>query len=166
MLDWSFILLAQGLFALVLSLPAGILVDRVGNRKIIIITLVFSLFYGFLFVFYSKTFIQTIAVMLYVTTITSFLVPASMAMLADIVPRSLRARVTSAYGPGTIGVQNGSGGGGAGYILAIPTLIGNTIGGVIYGLNPVYPWILQTFILAGCLFLSIVFLKEPEIKEI
>ncbi len=165
--DWGYILFLQGLLTLVLSIPAGIVVGKVGNKKIITIMLLLSLFHGFFFVYFCKTFLQVLAVMMYIGVITSFIVPASFAMLSDMIPRPMRARVTSAYGRGdAIGIQGGAGGAGGGYVITVPVLIGNIVGGVLYAINPTLPWIEQAGMLFVCLLISIFFLKEPKQQEI
>ncbi len=164
--DWGLIISAQLFFGLIMAVPAGIITDKLGSRKMITIMLFLSLFQGFFFVYYCHDFLSTLILMLYVQFITSFIVPASMAILADMVPRNLRARVASAYGRGNIGVQSGAGGAGGGYVLAAPTLIGGVIGGYMYSMNPASPWLIQVVLLAVCLALNIFVFKEPKQQEV
>ena len=164
--EWGLIMSTQLFFGLIIAIPAGIITDKVGSKKMITLMLFLSLFQGYFFVYYCQNFVQTLALMLYVQFITSFIVPASMAILADMVPRNLRGRVASAYGRGTIGVQSGAGGAGGGYVLAIPTVVGGVVGGYIYALNPAFPWLAQIVLLAVCLVLNILLFKEPEHREI
>jgi MFS family permease len=163
--EWSFILFIEGIISLLLSIPAGMLVDRLGNRKIIIIMLALAIVPGLLFIF-SQTFTHTLLVLVSLTLIATFMTPACHAFLADMVPRQMRARITSAYGRGGIGVRTGVGGGGGGFVLMIPTMIGSIVGGILYTVNPVYPWVVQTGSLSICLLLSVLFLKEPTVAEI
>jgi len=45
-------------------------------------------------------------------------------------------------------------------------MLGSLSGGFIYGVNPALPWILQSAILVGILFISLAMLHEPERAEI
>jgi MFS family permease len=164
-LNWGLILFLEGFFALLISIPAGMLVDKLGNRRMIVAMLFLSLFPGVVFV-YSRTLFQTACAMVALTVFSSFLIPACHAWLADAVPRKLRARIASAYGRGVIGVRGGAGGLGGGYVLMIPAWLGSLAGGIIYSVNPVFPWFIHTGSLAICLVLSIFFLKDPQIAEI
>jgi MFS family permease len=164
-LNWGLILFLEGLSSLLVSIPAGMLVDRLGNRRMIVAMLFLSLFPGIVFVF-SRTLIQTAGAMVALTVFSSFLIPASHAWLADAVPRTLRARIASAYGRGVIGVRGGAGGLGSGYVLMIPAWLGSLAGGVIYSINPAFPWFIHTGSLSVCLILGIFFLKDPKIAEI
>ena len=163
--DWALILSIEGVLVLILSVPAGMIVDKIESRKTILAMLSISLLPTVLFI-YCKTFFETLAVMLATTVISSFMSPACMKWLANTVPRRLRARITSAYGRGGIGVRGGAGGAGGGYIIMIPALTGSMIGGFIYSINPVYPWLIQGGSLFTCLVLSALFLREPETAEL
>ena len=163
--DWATIITMNSILLLVLSVPAGLIIDKIGNRKTIIAMLILSIFNGFLFT-QSTSFMQTLAVMLYITFISAFISPAAHAFVADIVPREIRARITSAYGRGSIGIIGGVGGAGGGYVVAIPSLIGSIVGGVIYSFNPTYPWLIQTGFLAICFILGTLLLKETETPEV
>ncbi|UCH37664.1 MAG: MFS transporter [Candidatus Bathyarchaeota archaeon] len=163
--QWSLILFIEGVITLFLSIPAGMLVDRIGNRKIIIIMLALAITPGILFIF-SQTFLHTLIILVSLTIIAAFMTPACHAFLADTVPRQMRARITSAYGRGGIGVRTGVGGGGGGYVLMIPSMIGSILGGILYGINPIFPWLIQTGSLIISLLISVLFLKEPTVAEV
>ena len=161
--DWSLILLIEGYVGIPLLIIAGVIVDKLGSRRIMILMLFLSLFPVFFFI-YCETFVQTLAVFLCLTVIISFLTPASSAFVADTVPRSLRARVSSAYGRGEISIRNRPFA--AAYVLTIPVMLGSVAGGLIYTLNPTFPWLIEVILLSVCLVLSIFFVKEPETPEI
>ena len=163
--EWATILFIGGLVSIILSVPAGMIVDKIGNRRIIVTMLLLSLFPGILFV-YSTTFVQVLATQLSLTAIASFLTPAAHALMADTVPRDIRARIISAYGRGTIGIRGGGFGVGAGYILTIPILFGSMTGGLVYSVNPLYPWMIQSASLFLCFVISVLFLKEPKVPEV
>jgi hypothetical protein len=63
-------------------------------------------------------------------------------------------------------VRTGVGGGGGGYVLMIPTMLGSILGGILYSINPNFPWLVQTGSLTICLLLSVLFLKEPTVAEV
>ena len=164
--EWSLILFAEGLVRLFLSIPAGMIADKVGNRKIILVTLFLSLFPGLLFTLYCKTFLEALAVMLFLTTVVAFMSPATSAFMANMIPRELRARVNSAYGRGMIGVRRGARGAVAGYVMTAPSWLGSIVGGFMYSVNPTYPWLIQMGLLFLCWIIGMRAIKEPKIREV
>jgi len=88
--------------------------------------------------------------------------------MADSVPRDLRGRVMAAMGRGSIligAAGGGTGGPGMGYMFTIPVMIASVVGGLLYSMNPNYPWIgiLGTAIIQ--LISIILFIRDPEKVE-
>ena len=72
----------------------------------------------------------------------------------------------TAFGRGEIGIIGGGFGVGAGYVLAVPILLGSMMGGIVYSVNPSYPWLIQVISLLVAFIIAIKCLKEPEVTEI
>ena len=53
-----------------------------------------------------------------------------------------------------------------GFIFAIPVMFGSVMGGYIYGVNSMLPWLLQSILTLGSLVLSITLIREPKKVEI
>ena len=157
-------LLIYGLCSLVLSFVIGGLVDRLGPKRCILISLVVTVPGAFLFT-RSTGFIQTAAVYIIMVIGNAFLWIASSVLLADAIPRNIRGRVMAAMGQG-MGVGISGGGYSRGFLLFIPATIGSFLGGYIYDFDPAMPWfILSVFLLLG-IALTAVLVKEPEKAEV
>jgi hypothetical protein len=88
--------------------------------------------------------------------------------MADYIPRNLRGRVMAAIGRGGFflgATGGGTGGPGMGYLFTIPVMVASITGGLLYSLNPIYPWlcILGTTILQ--LLSVLLFVRDPEKAE-
>ena len=70
----------------------------------------------------------------------------------------------SALGNGmSIGVTGG--GYSSGFLMFISMAIGSKIGGVIYTINPAYPWYIQSSFLLVAAVLTYLFIKNPVNNE-
>jgi len=61
--------------------------------------------------------------------------------------------------------RGGTGGPGMGYVFTIPVMLASILGGVLYSMNPSYPWI---FILAATIIQVVsiaLFIRDPEKAE-
>jgi MFS family permease len=94
--------------------------------------------------------------------------PASTALMADLVPREIRGRVMSAVGRGSVmlgAAGGGTGGPGMGYFFTLFVMAGSVLGGVLYSIDPSYPW---WGVLATCvvqMVFVVLFIREPEKRE-
>jgi MFS family permease len=166
--EWGLLILISSAFRIALSIPAGSAVDHFGKRKAIIASFILTIPAIFFFT-YANDFIDVLIVLLILSTTNAILIPASSALLADLVPRDMRGRVMAAMGRGALMINPGRGGGGGpgmGYIFSLPVMFGAIIGGYIYSINPFYPWLLQSIFLLGSLIISLILLHEPEKAEI
>lgn len=166
--EWGLLTLISSAFRIAFSIPAGAAVDHFGRRKTIIASFILDV-PSILYFTQARGFAEVLIVLLMLSMANALQFPASEALMADIVPREMRGRVMAALGRGALMINPGRGGGGGpgmGYIFAIPVIFGSIVGGYIYGLNPAYPWILQSIILLGNLVVSLALLHEPEKAEV
>jgi MFS family permease len=169
--QWGLLGLAAAVTSSALGVPAGLVVDRVSKRMILILGLAATLIPAWFFI-YARSFWEVLALTVVISGANSFLMPACQTMVAESVPRELRGRVMSAIGRGVImvtgpGVGGGGGGGpGMGFVLTVPVIIGSLVGGYIYSVNPTYSWILLTGSLVICTAVSIVLLKDPQKRSL
>lgn len=162
--EWGLVLLGGGLVKTVLSFVIGGLVDRLGPKKCILISLAITIPAALLFT-RSTGFFQTAAIYLGMVVGNAFLWIASSVLLADSIPRNIRGRIMAALGQG-LGVGIGGGGYTRGFILFIPSTIGAFLGGYIYEFNPAMPWLIQAVLLLLGIAFTVLFVKEPEKAEI
>ena len=66
--------------------------------------------------------------------------------IADSIPREKRGRIMAGVGSGmSIGITGV--GRASGFLIFLPTAIGSIVGGLIYSVDPIYPWLLQGIVL-------------------
>jgi hypothetical protein len=88
--------------------------------------------------------------------------------MADYIPRDMRGRVMAAIGRGSVLVGatgGGTGGPGMGYLFTIPVMVASILGGLLYTLNPTYPWICMMGITIIQLLSLVFFIRDPEKAE-
>ncbi|RPJ49694.1 MAG: MFS transporter [Chloroflexi bacterium] len=165
--EWGLILLVESVIRTVLFIPAGLLVDRWGRKTTLVVALVISSLATPAFVLVHG-FIPILLVRgaLAVAFVLGLL--ACMALMADLVPRSVRGQMMAAIGQGGImlGAVGVPGGPSVGYLAIPPLMVASLAGGYLYLLNPVYPWICATA--AGLLSvgLALGFIRDPRQAEI
>jgi MFS family permease len=162
--EWGLVLLGGGFVKTVLSFIIGGLVDRVGPKRCILISLAVTVPGVFLFT-RSTGFISTAAIYIFLVVGNAFLWIASSVLLADTIPRDIRGRVMAAMGQG-LGVGISGGGYSRGFLLFIPATIGSFLGGYIYDFNPAMPWFIQSAFLMLGIALTVLLVKEPEKAEV
>jgi MFS family permease len=133
---------------LILGFPLGKVVDIIGRKKSILFAYLFYIPSTLLFIT-SRSFMQLFIVYLLFGAAGCLIMPAYNALLADLIPKEKRGRIM-----GTIVTLN---------ILA--TVPASALGGLLYGVAPVYPFIL-TITLGATVSLIILFtVKDPKLKE-
>jgi MFS family permease len=163
--QWGLIGLTAALTASLIGIPAGLVVDKVSKRKIIIAGLACTVVPVFFFI-YSRSFWDVLVLTIIISAANAFLMPTCQTMVAMSIPREWRGRIMSAIGRGVImvtgpGVGGGGGGPGMGFLLTIPIILGSLIGGFIYSANPLYSWFLLTGALVVSILISVFFLRDP-----
>ena len=166
--EWGLILLIEAFVRLAAFLPAGLLVDRWGRRNSLLAALAISLVAIPPFVVLRHF---TAILMIRAVTAIAFAlaIPASMALMADLVPRALRGQMMAAIGQG--GMMIGPAGGGAGgpalgYLFIPPVMIASLAGGYLYTLNPALPWLFSLVTLLLSIVLAVLFIRDPQKAEI
>ena len=91
-------------------------------------------------------------------------IPSSTALMADYIPTEMRGRVMAAIGRGSLIVGatgGGIGGPGMGYLFTLPVMITSVIGGVLYSINSIYPWLCIILITPIQLLCIILLIRDP-----
>jgi MFS family permease len=161
--DWGLILLFETILKTVLTIPAGMLVDRYGRTWSLLAALLVSTSMSLLV--FAKGFQHVLLIRLAASVAGAFFVPASTALIADYVPREMRGRAMAAMGRGSLMVGatgGGVGGPGMGYLFTIPVMAASIIGGLLYTLNPAYTWfcILVTTMIQ--VLVLVLFIRDPK----
>jgi len=165
--DWGLILFIESLIKIGLTIPAGMLADRYGRTRTLFAAVLVSLM-SLPSIVLATGFTQVLLVRMGAALAVALYMPSSTALMADLVPRRMRGRVMSAVGRGSVMVGStggGTGGPGMGYFFTFFVMAGSVLGGVLYSVNPSYPWL---GVLAACvvqLLIVALFIRDPETRE-
>jgi MFS family permease len=167
-IQWGIILLYESILKVLLTIPGGIISDRVGRTK----TLLFATLVGLISLprlILVHDFTGVLFIRLGAAISGAMFMPASTALLADYVPREMRGRVMAAIGRGSVligATGGGTGGPGMGYLFTIPVIMSSLVGGFLYSMNPRFPWVVIAITCIIQMVSVILFLKEPEEVEV
>jgi len=167
-LQWGTVLLIAAVVNVVLLLPAGMIVDRMGTKRTITVALAAAAVPLLLFPF-SRGFWDVTLIFVAMTLANSVLTSGAPALMAQMVPSQMRGRVMAALGQGMLIINiRGSGGGGPGMgaVLTIPSILGSMAGGYVYEYNPMLPWLLMgaAMLLSAAINALLVSVPEPEAR--
>ncbi len=147
--DWGLVASLQFVVASVLRIPGGWVSDRVGKRKIMVISLLTTTLTILLFAL-SRSFVQVLAAALLLIATGIYFAPAYEALQADFAPRSIRGRVTALWDMSS----------------AVSAALGAFVGGLTYQVvGPAVPFYVFAVAELGAALLLIKMVKEPETKE-
>jgi MFS family permease len=166
-IDWGLILLIESVFKTILIIPCGIIADRYGRTRTLFAAVFFSLI-SLPTLIVAKTFIHVLLIRLGAGLAGALFMPSSTALMADYIPRDLRGRVMAAIGRGSVMIGaagGGTGGPGMGYIFTIPVTASSILGGLLYSMNPTYPWICILVTIIIQLIFIISFIRDPKKME-
>ena len=137
--EWGMIeVIVAGVNILVLFF-SGTLVDHLGKKKTMLLTLAVAPLVNLAFV-YSQNALQVTLVRVLLTTQNAFIMPATTALMADIVPRKDRGRAIAAIGWQPIVITIGAVS--SGFFRFPPYFIGSFLSGYIYEIDTRLPWFL------------------------
>ncbi len=166
-IDWGLILLLESIFKLVLWIPCGLIADRYGRTR----TLFASIFISFVSLpslILARNFSHVLLIRFGVGLAGALFMPSATALMVDYTPREQRGRMMAAIGRGSVMIGAtgaGSGGPNMGYLFIVPLMASSILGGLLYSLDPTYPWmcVLGTTLiqLASVIF----FIRDPEKAE-
>ena len=141
--EWGLILLISSVINVALLIPAGVLVDKIGSKRVLTIALIAGAIPIFVFP-YVADFIEVTLLLILLTVTNSFLMSGAPSYMAKSTPIEKRGRIMSALGQGMLLINTrggGVGGPGMGALLAIPTIAGSLLGGVFYSFSPQLLWV-------------------------
>jgi MFS family permease len=146
--SWSLILTSLFISMIVLSIPLGRLIDRVGKRKPLLIAYVIWIVITPLFIY--GDFYRLLLAMILVGAMQVTLMSASSSLMADLVPREHRGKVS----------------GSSNFFTLIASSIGNLLGGYLYdNVSHTLPFWLQIAFIVPCIVTILLFVREPEGAE-
>ena len=161
--QWGLIMFLSGLLGIIIAFPMGATVDKIGPRKMILAGMAFTPVVLWSYQ-YAGGFIGVLLVLCGITVCNNIMMPAFSTIIANIIPRNRRGRLYSLIGERGIMISFGNFWGG-GFLLFPPAALGSYVGGMIYDLNPNFPWILTSIALAISLVAVFLYVKNPEEAE-
>jgi MFS family permease len=167
-IEWGLILLYETVLKVLLTIPSGVIADRVGRTKTLMGSVVIGLI-ALPSIIFVDGFTGALLVRLGTAVAGALFMPSCTALMADYVPRSQRGRVMAAIGRGSVLVGatgGGTGGPGMGYLFTIPVIISSLVGGLLYVLEPAFPWIVVAVTCMAQVLVVTFYIKEPTSKEI
>lgn len=165
--EWGLILLIESIIKIGLTVPAGMVSDRYGHAKTLLAAVFISLV-SLPSIVLATGFVHVLLVRAGAALAVALYMPASTALMADLVPRRMRGRIMSAVGRGSVMIGStggGTGGPGMGYFYTLPVIAGSVLGGVLYSMDPIYPWL---GVLAACvvqMIFVVLFIRDPKERE-
>lgn len=165
--QWGLILLIETALRLAIFIPGGFLVGRWGRTVSLLSALLLALVSIPLFVF-ARSFTSVLLIRAAVAVASAIAIPACTALVADMVPRKIRARAMAALGQDGVmlsAVGGGTGGPDIGFLTTIPLMMASLAGGYLYGQNPAYPWLFVLISTTISIILTILFIRDPQIAE-
>ena len=166
--EWGLILVIETALRILAFIPAGMLVDRYGRTRFLLVSLFLTLGSVPFFVL-STTFTQVLLIRCTVALATALFMPACSALMADMVARENRGRVMAALGRGTVMIgsaSGGTGGPGVGFLVTLPLMITSLLGGYVYAHNVTYPWLFAGACAALSIVLCIALVRDPQVAEV
>jgi MFS family permease len=157
--QWGLVMLVAGGVGLLIAFPMGMMVDRVGPKKLILVGLFMASVVIFSYQFVTG-FTGVLIIICGLSIVNNILIPSFSTLIAGMIPRDRRGRLYSLLGERGITISWGNFWGG-GFLLFIPAAIGAYIGGVIYEIEPKLPWIITSMAMILSLILVYYFIKEP-----
>jgi MFS family permease len=147
-IEWGVITTIGSLVMLLVGIPAGRLIDRIGRKKSIIIGYLISIPTLIVFTF-AKGYNQMIIIHMLFQISTVFFFPAINALRADIIPQDLRGRIMGLMGT----------------IRSLAMVPAGTFFGLLYELNQKYPYYIGLLIEIITLLIILKFVVEPQKME-
>lgn len=157
--QWGTFGLVNGALNVLLSFPAGKLVDKWNKKWVAGVSLILCAIPSFLFLYATKP-IHVLALLMMATLPNTFINPAFQALFTEMVPPEKRGRMFAALGGAGIWVTGGAWA--TGMVAMVSITLGTLSSGYIYRYNNALPWILLSVSMVVLGVLMIVLIKDPE----
>jgi len=137
--EWGMIEVVVAAVNIIILFFSGSLVDRLGRKRVMLLTLAVAPMANLGFI-YCQSAVQVAFVRVLLTAQNAFIMPASTALLADIVPRKDRGRAIAAIGWQPIVITIGAIS--SGFFRFPPYFVGSIVSGYTYEVDVRLPWFL------------------------
>jgi len=160
--QWGTISLVTGATYVVLSFPAGRIVDRFSKKKVLGAALMVTAIPAYFFL-YASSFIHVLFILLLITIPNAFINPALQAIFIDMTPPEKRGRMIAALGGTNISIASGAWS--IGVLAMISITLGSLLSGYVYSISVSLPWIILTasLIIIGASIITLI--EDPKAVE-
>jgi MFS family permease len=160
--QWGFYGMINGALNVVLSFPAGKMVDKWNKKMVAGISLIVTAIPCYLFL-YAREPIHVLALLMVATIPNTFINPAFQALFTEMVPPETRGRMFAALGGAGIWVTGGAWA--TGMVAMVSITLGTLASGYIYRFNNSLPWIILSVSMVVLGVLIMVMIKDKELDE-
>lgn len=160
--QWGVFALINGAVNVLLSFPAGRMVDRYNKRWIAGLSLIMCAIPSYLFLYATEP-IHVLILLVAATIPNTFINPAFQSIFTEMIPREKRGRMFAALGGAGIWVTGGAWA--TGMVAMVSITAGTLLSGYIYRFNNSLPWVILSLALAALGVLMIVVIKDHEQTE-
>jgi DHA1 family multidrug resistance protein-like MFS transporter len=157
--EWGLIEIIVAPVNIAILLFSGRFVDRFGKKRVMLIALLTAPLVNLSFIF-CQNLPQVLLFRVLLTGQNAFIMPATTALLADLVPTRNRGRTAAAIGWNPIAMSLGATA--SGFYRFLPSFTGSAVSGYVYSFNPALPWVLLAAAYAVECVVAFVFIKESE----
>jgi len=160
--QWGTYALFNGALNVVLSFPAGRLIDKLNKKWVAGISLIVCAVPSFLFLYATKP-IHVLLLLMFATVPNTFINPAFQSLFTEMIPSEKRGRMFAALGGAGIWVTGGAWA--TGMVAMVSITLGTLASGYVYRFNNSLPWIILSISMVVLGALIIVLVKDPELDE-
>jgi len=146
--DWALISMAWSITMLTAGIPLGKAVDVIGRKRALILAWLLWIPSTWYFIFFCKGFLELLVLEVIFSLGGALFGPAHQALMADLTPKEVRGRIMGAVGNLNIIAAAGA----------------SALAGLLYDMNPRYPFIASIGVSLITLLLTALLIKEPEGK--
>jgi MFS family permease len=157
--QWGLIEIIVAPVNIVVLLFSGRFVDRFGKKRVMLLALLTAPLVNLSFIF-CRNLSQVLLFRVLLTAQNAFIMPATTAFLADLVPTRHRGRTAAAIGWNPIVMSLGATA--SGFYRFLPSFTGSAISGYVYSYDPTLPWVLLAAAYAVECVVAYVFIQESE----
>lgn len=165
--QWGLALLASGVIGVIVAYPIGVLIDKVGPRKMIMISLAFSVVVPLAYLalpWVIDGFTAVVVIMCSMAVINQISMPSFATIIANMIPRNQRGRIFSLIGERGISIATDQFWGG-GFLLFPFAAAGVFLGGYIYTYNLHLPWLLMSLTMLISFILVYRWMIQPDTRH-
>ncbi|UCD43863.1 MAG: MFS transporter [Candidatus Bathyarchaeota archaeon] len=147
--NWAFIITTLFVSMIILAIPIGKIIDRTGKKRPLMVAYILWILLMPLFLW--GNFYRLLVAMPLIGVLQITLMASSSSLMADLVPREHRGKVS----------------GSTGFFTLITAAVGQLVGGFMYdNISHALPWQVQVVFALPSLLITFLFIEEPKEEDV